>query len=79
MYMYLGFYTRQQGNSNGRLPRVSGVGELNGTISERLRLETGGDKFKLIAAKTNVSAIPDTSTHPIASIALATVGIHETL
>ena len=45
----------------------------------RFDVETRCEKFKMAAAKPNVPAIPDTSNDPIASIALSTVGIRETL
>ena len=48
-------------------------------LSERLDVRTGSDKFKMAAAKPDLPTIPDTSTYPIASIALATVGERETL
>ena len=48
-------------------------------LSGRLDVETGSKKFKMAYAKPEVPTIPYTNTDPIASIALATVGIRETL
>ena len=53
VYLYLSFYTRQQINSNG-YPMFSGSGNLM-ALSERLRLEAGSGKFKMVAAKPDVT------------------------
>ena len=52
------------------------------TLSVRLPwldVDTGSEKFKMVTAKPYLPTIPDTSNDPIASIALATVDIRETL
>ena len=48
-------------------------------LSGKLDVETGSEKLKMAAAKLDVPTIPDTSTDPIGSISMATVGIRETL
>ena len=48
-------------------------------LSGRFDVETGSQKFKMATAKSDLPTIPDTSTDPTASMALATVGIRETL
>jgi hypothetical protein len=48
-------------------------------LSGRLDVKTGSGNFKMVVAKCDLQAIPDTSTDPIVSIALATADICETL